>query len=78
MVVTAGETVVLPDAATLPTPLSMVTEVAPEVDHVNVVDCPAVMVVGDAESVAVGSEVPVTVTVTESVALPAEFVAVMV
>lgn len=44
----------LPDVATLPTPLSMLAEVAFVVVHVSVADCPAVMLVGDAVSEAVG------------------------
>jgi len=79
VVVAVGETEALPDVGLAPTPLSIETEVAFVVDHVRVELCPAVMVVGLAERVAVGAGVlPVTVTVAWAVTLPPDPVAVMV
>jgi len=48
--VVSGETVVLPDAATLPMPRSMVTVVALVVDQVKVELCPRLMEAGLAVS----------------------------
>ena len=76
VVVAVGDTLRLPDAATVPIPWLMVTDVAFAVLHVSVDDCPELMVVGDADSEAVGSELTVTVAV--SVSLPLELVAVIV
>jgi hypothetical protein len=63
VVVDDGLTLVLPDVAWLPTPLSMEIDVAFDDVHVSVDDCPGLMVVGAAEKVAVGAAAP-TVTVT--------------
>ena len=52
-VVWAGETVTDPDGDCEPTPLSMDTAVALDVDHDNVVDWPAVIEGGDAEKVSI-------------------------
>src|SRR5262245_50561185 len=54
VVFAAGETLRVPDAATVPMPWSMLTVVALAVDQVNVDAAPIVIDVGDAESVAVG------------------------
>jgi hypothetical protein len=54
-VVEVGLTVVEPDAATVPIPLSIETLVAFEVVHVNVAWFPGVMVVGETERLAVAT-----------------------
>ena len=76
MTVAVGDTLRVPDAATVPMPWLMVTDVAFDVVHVSVEDWPELIVVGDADSEAVGSDPTVTVAV--AVSLPAEFVAVIV
>lgn len=70
VVVAVGETDFDPEVATAPMPLSIVTELAFVLDHVNVDDCPAVMLVGLALRVTVGApEVVPTVTVAVDVAV---------
>jgi hypothetical protein len=87
VVVCDGETdrVVVP--VTVPIPLSMVTDVAPETFHDRTVDWPAVMeaglalndpIAGGPEGVGVGVLVPATVIVTCALALPPLLVAVKV
>jgi hypothetical protein len=77
--VTVGLTAFVPDALTAPIPLSIETDVAFVLDHVNVDDCPAVMLVGLAVIVTVGAPVVVpTVTVAVAVVDPPAPVAVMV
>ena len=63
MVVDVGLTPTEPDKAWLPTPWSIETVVAFVVVQVRVEVWPRLMVVGDAENVAVGAAAP-TVTVT--------------
>lgn len=72
-----GLTVVDPDAATVPMPLSMETLVAFVVLHVKVAEFPTVMVVGAAVNFAVGG-FAFTVTVATEVAVPLTLVAVKV
>ena len=62
VVVTPGETLAVPEAGLLPTPLSMVIVVAFVVDQVSVDDAPRAMVVGLALKVAVGTWLTVIVT----------------
>jgi len=71
----AGLTVVDPESATVPMPLSMETLVALVVLHVNVEELPTVMLVGAAVSFAVGG-LACTVTVAAEVAVPFTLVAV--
>lgn len=73
--VVVGLTVVEPDAATVPIPLSIETLVAFVVLHVNVAEFPAVIVVGAAVNFAVGG-FACTVTVAAEVAVPLTLVAV--
>ncbi len=69
MVVADGETLMLPAVGCDPIPLSMFTEVASEVDHVSVEDCPDEIVVGLALKLMDGAGVvPKTVTVSEAFA----------
>src|ERR1019366_4141844 len=63
VVVSVGCTVVDPDTGCDPTPLSIEIVVALDDVQVSVDDCPSVIVVGNAEKVAVGAAAP-TVTVT--------------
>jgi hypothetical protein len=79
VVVAAGETLRVPEAATVPMPWLMLTDVALVVDQVRVDAAPEVIDAGDAVSDAVGRGVPaVTVTVALALAEPALFVAVAV
>lgn len=83
VVVTDGTSVTDPDGPFTPTPGCMSTEVALLEDQVNVVACPAVIVVGCAESCTVGPPfvggAEVTVTVVAAVVFaPAAPLAVMV
>lgn len=66
--VAVGLTVIDPEAATVPIPL-METVVAFVVAQVSVAELPAVIVVGDADSVAVGAAAACTVTVAMEVAV---------
>ncbi len=76
--VAVGETVTLPvGTATLPTPLSMLTEVALAEVQVKVDFCPEIIEAGEAEKVSVGAGW-VTVTVTKAWAVPPGPVAVAV
>lgn len=76
---TVGLTAFVPVVLTAPIPLSIETDVAFVLDHVNVDDCPEVMLVGLAVIVTVGAPVVVpTVTVAVAVADPPAPVAVMV
>jgi hypothetical protein len=68
-VVFVGLTVVDPEAETIPTPWSIETVLAFVVVHVKVEEFPAVMVAGEAESVAVGADI-CTVTVAIEVTEP--------
>ena len=61
VVVAEGETETLPDVGCDPMPLSMVTDVALVVLHVNVELCPAVMLAGFAVKLIVGTVDVVTV-----------------
>jgi len=54
-VVVVGDTVVDPDTATVPTPLSIVTVVAFEVDQLSMAWLPAVMVAGETVRVALAT-----------------------
>jgi hypothetical protein len=72
-----GETLLVPEAGTVPIPWLIVTDVALVVDHVSVDEPPAVIEAGDAVSVAVGIG-GVTVTEALAVAVPVALVAVMV
>lgn len=76
-VVVVGLTVVEPEGDTTPIPWSMETVVAFAVVHVRVDEFPAVIVVGFAVSLAVGTDA-CTVTVAEAVVLPPGPVAVRV
>jgi hypothetical protein len=77
VVVVVGLTVVEPDAATVPIPLSMETLVALVVLQVRVEEPPTEMVTGFAVSLAVGG-FACTVTVAADVAVPLILVAVIV
>jgi hypothetical protein len=64
VVVEAGETAMLPEVGCDPIPLSIVTDVAFVVDHVNVEDWPAAMLPGlDVKEMVGGCELLETVTV---------------
>jgi len=76
-VVVVGLTVVDPEAATVPIPLSMETLVAFVVVHVNVAELPGKTVVGLAVNFAVGG-FALTVTVATEAAVPLTLVAVKV
>src|SRR5436305_322649 len=76
VVVADGVTVADADAPTAPTPLSIVTDVAPVVVHDSVVDAPAVMLPADAVNNPIVGCAAVTVTVAVRVTIPTEFVAV--
>jgi hypothetical protein len=80
MVVAIGLTDLVPDAATVPLPWLIETDVAFVLDHVKIDAAPGVMEVGDAFIVTVGSvgDGVVTVTVAGSVTEPAALVAVTV
>ena len=79
MVVANGETDREPDAATVPTPWLMLTDVAFVLDHDNVAAEPAVIDAGLAVSVTVGGcgggGAAVTFTVTVDVVVPPLLVA---
>lgn len=64
---TVGLTDFVPDVLTAPMPLSIETDVAFVLDHVNVEDCPELILVGLAVIVTVG--VPAAPTVTVAVAV---------
>jgi hypothetical protein len=80
VVVFAGVTVLLPESATDPIPLFILTDVAFVVVQLKVEDEPEVMLVGEAERLAVGAGIGtgLTATITEESTEPLEFVAVMV
>ena len=75
-----GETLRVPAGVTVPTPWSILTDVASVVDHVRVEAAPEATDVGDAVTLAVGSGGggAVTVTVAVLVAVPVALVAVIV
>ena len=77
MVVTVGETKVVPLTATVPTPLLTLTSVAPVVAQFKVVDAPAIMGFGVAMKELITGRV-FTFTVTLSVRDPYALTAVMV
>jgi hypothetical protein len=64
VVVTVGDTTFVPEVATVPTALLMLTEVALEVDHVRVEELPEVIEAGEADRLAVGKAEVDALTVT--------------
>jgi len=78
VVVAAGLTVILPLAATVPIPLSMLTLLAPTTFQLKVLNCPMLIVAGFAAKLRmVGGDT--TVTIVEAVTgLPTPFEAVRV
>ena len=80
VVVAVGLTDLVPDVATAPMPLSIVTDVAFVLDQVSVDDCPEVMLVGFAVMVTVGAplDVPTVTVALEVTVAPFEPVAVAV
>jgi hypothetical protein len=78
-VVTDGDTVAVPDAATEPIPGAIETVVAPVVFQASVLLLPATIVDGDAVKLAITGGVGVfTVTVARAVTVPLALVAVRV
>jgi hypothetical protein len=63
---------------TVPTPLSMLRDVAPVTEKDSVLDCPLVILVGPAVKLLITGAAAVTVTVTVFVVEPPLFVAVSV
>jgi hypothetical protein len=76
--VAAGATALLPEAATLPTPPLMDTEVAPEILQPREELLPFCMLVGLAVKELITGSTALTKIVTDLETLPAELVAVMV
>lgn len=64
VVVTVGDTTFVPEVATVPTALLMLTEVALEVDHVRVEELPEVIEAGETDRLAVGKAEVDALTVT--------------